>query len=834
MPEQRLLKLAWSDTSRELLGNESSEDPLRYRAADVFSYHVLEAPVRPEESLTIRGTPLFNTVELEKLIKADVVWTITSPNMCFVPRAPYGQREVRARRDGRYGLDDRMLHPQFVCQDFQWISCIPRFTPELWILWWTPTPDDAPLIEGTIILTDVRTLKAEYMAELRQQQSESCEIAFQSLARHPQNTLLSSLATHTQQCLERLTFGLSLHKMRNTIGDLQRSCLDIRGFVTYIDKFYPRHLSNSTQDLSRVHPVDTTIMGGFTHSFSDVQLMHRIGIPVWWIRPSTHFSISDTRVRINGLCKNMVVDERVVIEDFYAPGSDIPAFENIYVGLPGTRLQRQTQRLGCRVVDMVEPTRMAWSTLIKKHVDTNPTFPTQPVHLFSLPPLASLPNLPSTSASVAQNRPSQSLPTSSQANDPSSSSSSSDITPLTTFDPIPPRNGVRPPEISIWQAAVMKIKNAKEKEEEARREESRKKKKQKSKKGSHLNATPAPASTAASSPLNPKSTLYLGYRVPDPNIIMNAQGNNAVVYMATWLAQRSVHLYNLSGKGALLVKSITRQQWLHHLKGILGSIRPDSNTSLAPSEGEDDDNTTTQSNPTVPSKRSQDEGNSGRTASGKRRRWKGQTCGEYLDSLSLRKEKLDKILWYEQTIMLGNEENLREALTPDIQAEVLWELREINWRIELMALDQVLAADQWPADSDGSDDNGHGQERRLKREMMIRRVFPLNPGQRVPDFFPTEIPNVDRGVAAYHWTKRHDAIGQLRALMFSWAGCPENILTLPGHFAPRSSEELECAVVEYYCQAFFDTFGRVPITPCRLPFRARARETPARSFGSLG
>jgi hypothetical protein len=166
--------------------------------------------------------------------------------------------------------------------------------------------------------------------------------------------------------------------------------------------------------------------------------------------------------------------------------------------------------------------------------------------------------------------------------------------------------------------------------------------------------------------------------------------------------------------------------------------------------------------------------------------------------------------------MLGNEENLREVLTPDIQAEVLWELWEINWQIELMVLDQVLAADQWSAGSGDLDDNGHAQEAQLKREIMICHVFPLNPGQQIPDFFLTEIPNIDCGVAAYHWTKRHNTIGQLHALMFLWAGCPETIMTLPAHFAPQTSEELEHAVVKYYCQAFFDTFGHVPIMPCCL------------------
>ncbi|RXW19434.1 hypothetical protein EST38_g6422 [Candolleomyces aberdarensis] len=681
----------------------------RYRATDIFAYHVLEEPVCPEESVTINGSPLFDAKDLERLKAKGVVWMVTSPNMPSIPTPPFGQREVRAREDGRYGLDDRMLHPQFVCKNFQWMSC----------------PDDAPPIEGTVILTDVRTLKQEYLDELRKQQTESCALAFKSLARHPENTLLSSLATHTQQCLERPTFGLSLCELRNTIGDFQRSCLDIRAFVTYLDTFYPRHLSASPEDLLRIHPVNTTIMGGFTHSFTNVQLMHQIGIPAWWIRPSIHIRLQDVRVRSDALCKNTVVDERVTMKDFYELGSDIPAFQNVYVGPPGTRLQTQTQRLGCRVVNMVEPSRMAWSALHKQHLESNPPHPAQPVHLYSLPQFARLPNQPPSSLLGSQNAASQSLPRPNPV--PALSGLGALSVGSDTFDPIPRSNEIRPPEIPIWERAVMDIKTAREREEERRKEEKKKTKTTKTsqaKNSRHQNASVA-APASGTLPLNSslpgiKSTMYLGYRVPDPSIIMNAQGDNGVVYMATWLAQRSVHLYNLSGKGALLVKNITRQQWLHHLKGILGSIRPDSNTRLAlPSDGDSD---SAQAGPLVPSKRPHGGSQAGSApASGKHRRHQGQTCGEYLDSLSLRKDKLDKILWYEQTITLGNEENLKQVLTPDIQAEVLWELWEINWRIELLALDQVLAANAWPAADGDADVGGRAQEARLRREMIIRR-----------------------------------------------------------------------------------------------------------------
>ncbi|RXW12731.1 hypothetical protein EST38_g13123 [Candolleomyces aberdarensis] len=62
--------------------------------------------------------------------------------------------------------------------------------------------------------------------------------------------------------------------------------------------------------------------------------------------------------------------------------------------------------------------------------------------------------------------------------------------------------------------------------------------------------------------------------------------------------------------------------------------------------------------------------------------------------------------------MLGSKENLQEALTPEISAEVLYELWETMFQVELMVMDQVLAPHKWGGkDSNNVDGDGLVQVR---------------------------------------------------------------------------------------------------------------------------
>jgi hypothetical protein len=183
--------------------------------------------------------------------------------------------------------------------------------------------------------------------------------------------------------------------------------------------------------------------------------------------------------------------------------------------------------------------------------------------------------------------------------------------------------------------------------------------------------------------------------------------------------------------------------------------------------------------------------------------------------------------------MLGSEEDLRKVITPAVTAEVIWELRENTWHLELMALDQALAPDFWPPAAEDLVDSSGARHTRLQREMAIRRVIPARDGEELGEIFVTEIPTVDRGLASYHWSNRHGYLIALRELMLSWHKCPETIVNADTARVELPSRQLERLLVKFYCESFFDTFGRAPIVPCRLPHRARIRDVPVRSFGSL-
>jgi hypothetical protein len=117
--------------------------------------------------------------------------------------------------------------------------------------------------------------------------------------------------------------------------------------------------------------------------------------------------------------------------------------------------------------------------------------------------------------------------------------------------------------------------------------------------------------------------------------------------------------------------------------------------------------------------------------------------------------------------------------------------------------------------------------------MALRRVFPARDGDELGEIFVTEIPIVDKGLVSYHWSNRHAYLLALRELMLSWHKCPETIVNADIARVELPSRMLERLLVKFYCESFFDTFGRAPIVPCRLPHRARIREVPVRSFGSL-
>jgi hypothetical protein len=211
---------------------------------------------------------------------------------------------------------------------------------------------------------------------------------------------------------------------------------------------------------------------------------------------------------------------------------------------------------------------------------------------------------------------------------------------------------------------------------------------------------------------------------------------------------------------------------------------------------------------------------------------KGKGEQEYLKTLREEAREVEKICFLENVIQLGKVGDLREMMSPGVVAELVWELWEMGFRVELVLLDQHLAPQYWP--STQTDDpvvNTANEATRLARELAIRRIFDESD---TSSLLPMFIHNRDRGLAAYAWRERRLALLKLREIMLGWEGAPARLKEVSMDAAEVRVAAMEAEVTYVYCTMFMSTFGRAPIVLCRLPFKARTREVPVRSFGSLG
>jgi hypothetical protein len=112
--------------------------------------------------------------------------------------------------------------------------------------------------------------------------------------------------------------------------------------------------------------------------------------------------------------------------------------------------------------------------------------------------------------------------------------------------------------------------------------------------------------------------------------------------------------------------------------------------------------------------------------------------------------------------------------------KILWELSELNFRFELLALDK------WAS---GTTNEVAAED----RQDMICQCFPNNT-------FIAELPHATQGPASQNWQERLPVLLRLRALMQDWQGLKPTPLLLP----------------DLDTQTFFNFFGRAAVIPTRL------------------
>jgi hypothetical protein len=148
----------------------------------------------------------------------------------------------------------------------------------------------------------------------------------------------------------------------------------------------------------------------------------------------------------------------------------------------------------------------------------------------------------------------------------------------------------------------------------------------------------------------------------------------------------------------------------------------------------------------------------------------------------------------------------------DLQREeILWELAELNFRFELLALDSRASS---KIDND--------------RHKLVEECFPGCPSGA--SLLVADLGAANHGLASTNWEDRSQYLMALKRLMMTWKGdIPSIILVEKYRWKEQDIRDLEDSITSFYTQSFYRYFRRAAIVPRRLSHSAslyRIRDLP--------
>jgi hypothetical protein len=130
--------------------------------------------------------------------------------------------------------------------------------------------------------------------------------------------------------------------------------------------------------------------------------------------------------------------------------------------------------------------------------------------------------------------------------------------------------------------------------------------------------------------------------------------------------------------------------------------------------------------------------------------------------------------------------------------EILWELAELNFRFELLALDSRASN---KVDND--------------RYKLVEECFPGCTLGR--SLLVADLGAANHGLASTDWEERSQYLMALKRLMMTWQGdIPSIILVEKYRWKEQDIRDLENAITSVYTQSFYRYFRRAAIVPRRL------------------
>ncbi|KAK0222306.1 hypothetical protein IW262DRAFT_1379784 [Armillaria fumosa] len=146
--------------------------------------------------------------------------------------------------------------------------------------------------------------------------------------------------------------------------------------------------------------------------------------------------------------------------------------------------------------------------------------------------------------------------------------------------------------------------------------------------------------------------------------------------------------------------------------------------------------------------------------------------------------------------------------------ELVWEICELNFRLELLSLDVRAAARSIRSQATVDEYFQADSSFRIERQTKVRRCF--------PDAFPSpQSARANYGISSTHWSRRFKKLKYLRKLMEGWTDPPRReVMEIRPEALEKESRvsvAWEQGLVQHYVQTFYDYFGRPAILPRRLP-----------------
>jgi hypothetical protein len=166
-----------------------------------------------------------------------------------------------------------------------------------------------------------------------------------------------------------------------------------------------------------------------------------------------------------------------------------------------------------------------------------------------------------------------------------------------------------------------------------------------------------------------------------------------------------------------------------------------------------------------------------------------------VDGVHFKEPSCDELQWNGRVV---------ETLTDLEREEIVWELCELNFRFELLALDS--RATTIPES---------------KRQTLVSECFPGN------SLLVADLGSANHGLASHSWEERALYLHAMKRLMMTWRGKVPPIITAEKvRWTMHDIEDLEREITKFYVASFYNHFRRAPVAPRGLSHQAASYVPP--------